>query len=458
MITPELLESCSNRRPGNCRGQSFKASAAGLLPTSGRHAQSNKNAQRKGFKVKPQRQYKWGILAFAISWLVLVPLPVLAQSDNLIISRLGLSQVQGTTFLTMILSRPAQPVIQPVVDPQTPQLIIDFPQARVFDVPVVQAGDEQLVKQVRTMAIPGGDGVRIVAELVPGRPYTFWRSSRTAPRGGYQFVLGIRPDAAGRPSSQPPSETARITSPRAAAPAPAPPPPPARTYEPEPTPSPRPSPEPQVAGRSRMPEYDYRRPTSGTMAEIANLMPTAGPVLEFLERQGWTAQKDGAGRKGSPGSQRFILTNGSHPDLSIVAEHVPTKVGSNPGINIIAVSTDKLVDPDADKYRQMVRWDLATIKKHFEDIGDYYDDGLKPLRIRLRERSKAVFLREFDFLQQFLAAAVPQKPELAAQVKKHLDEKVNKRLEGAQYTESTNPLVIFDMTDFYTVRVYFLGR
>lgn len=408
--------------------------------------------------MKPQRQYRWVVLALALSCLALVPWPALAQSDHLIISRLGLSQAQGTTFLTMILSRPAQPAIQPVVDPQTPQLIIDFPQARVFDVPLVQAGDEQLVKQVRTMAIPGGDGVRIVAELVPGRPYTFWRSSRTAPRGGYQFVLGIRPDAAAGPAPQPPSETARVAPPRTAAPALAPSPPPARTYEPEPTPSPRPSPEPQVAERSRTAEYDYRRPTAGTMAEIANLMPTAGPVLEFLERQGWTAQRDSAGRKGSPGSQRFILSNGSHPELSIAAEHVPTKAGSNPGINIIAVYTDKLADPDADKYRQMVRWDLATIKKHFEDIGDYYDDDLKPLRIRLRERTKAVFLREFDFLQQFLAAAVPQKPELAAQIKKHLDEKVNKRLEGAQYTESASPLVIFDMTDFYTLRVYFLGR
>jgi hypothetical protein len=169
-------------------------------------------------------------------------------------------------------------------------------------------------------------------------------------------------------------------------------------------------------------------------------------------------QRDAAGRKGSPGSQRYILANPSHPDLSIVAEHVPTRAAATPAINIIALSTDKMADREADKYRQMVRWDLATIKKHFEDIGDYYDDGLKPLRLHLRERSKAIFLREEQLLQQFLQAAVPQKPQLAAQVRKHLDEKVNKRLEGAQYTESENPLVILDMTDFYTLRVYFLGQ
>ncbi len=393
----------------------------------------------------------WG---FLFSFAALLPPAVWAQSDNLIISRLGVSWVQGTTFLTMILSRPDQPTIQPVVDPQAPQLIIDFPKARVFDVPVVQAGDEQLVKQVRTMAIPGGDGVRIVVDLVPGRPYTFWRTSRAAPRGGHQFVLGIRPDAAA-PALKPPAATA--PGPVAKAPEAAPTPP-ARSYEPEAPAGPRPLGEQQAASRPRSPEYDYQRPTSSTMAEIYSLMPAAGPVLEFLERQGWSAQKDSAGRKGSPGSQRFVITNPSHPDLAITAEHVPTRANTTPAINILALSTDKLADPDADKYRKMVRWDMATIKKHFEDVGDYYDDGLKPLRLRLRERTKAVFLREFEFLRQLVQVAVPGKPELAGQIKKHLDEKVNKRLEGAQYTESEDPLVIFDMTDFYTLRVYFLGR
>ncbi len=364
-----------------------------------------------------------------------------AQGNHLVISSLGLSQAQGTTFLTMILSRPEQPTIQPVADPQNPQLLIDFPKARVFEVPLTQVGDQQLVKQVRTMAIPGQDGVRIVLELVPGRPYTFWRASRITPRGSFQFVIGLRPDAVAPPPAEP----------RVASPAPAEPTPPERPT----TAAPRPG-EAHRTGRTAT--FDYRQPTAGTMVEIYNLMPAAGPVLEFLERRGWTAQRDTAGRKGSPGSQRFVMANPSQPDLSVVAEHIPTRSSQTPAINIIAVSTDKLTDPDANKYRQMVRWDLATIKKHFEDIGDYYDDGLKPLRLRLRERSKAVFLREFDFLQQFLEVAVPQKPGLASQIKKHVDDKPNKRLEGAQYTESENPLVILDMVDFYTIRVYIMGR
>lgn len=397
------------------------------------------NQERSGVKA-PQR-YILACLIFLTLGLAWWPQTTRAQSNNLVISSLGLSQAQGTTFLTMILSRPEQPKIQAVADPQDPQLLIDFPKARVFEVPLVQVGDGQLVKQVRTMAIPGQDGVRIVLELVPGRPYTFWRASRTTPRGSFQFVIGLRPDAAVPAPAEP-----RVASPAPVGPA---------TPETPASGAPRPS-ETRQAGRTG--SADYRQPTAGTMVEIFNLMPAAGPVLEFLERQGWTAQRDSGGRQGSPGSQRFVMANPSQPDLSVVAEHIPTRASQTPAINIIAVSTDKLTDPEANKYRQMVRWDLATIKKHFEDIGDYYDDGLKPLRIRLRERSKAVFLREFDFLQQFLEVAVPQKPGLASQIKKHVDDKPNKRLEGAQYTESEYPLVILDMVDFYTIRVYFMDR
>jgi hypothetical protein len=192
------------------------------------------------------------------------------------------------------------------------------------------------------------------------------------------------------------------------------------------------------------------------MGEIARLMPAAGPVLGFLEQQGWSVQKDSSGRSG--GSQKNLLASSRYPNLSIKAEHIPTRMSGSPGINIITLSTDKMADSDADKYRQMVKWDMATIKKHYEDIGDYYDDGLKPLRIRLRERSKGMVLRDYEFYQKFLEAAVPQKPELPEKIKKHLQDRVNKRLEGAQYTESENPLVIMDMVDFYTLRVYYIGR
>ena len=192
------------------------------------------------------------------------------------------------------------------------------------------------------------------------------------------------------------------------------------------------------------------------MGEIARLMPAAGPALGYLEQQGWRVQKDSTGRGGL--GQKFLLASSRYPNLSVKIEHIPTKAAGSPGINVIALSTDNLQDSDADKYRQMIRWDMAKIKSHYEDIGDYYDDGLKPYRLRLRERSKAVVLRDYEFYQKFLEAAVPQKPELSEKIKKHVQEKANKRLEGSQYTESENPLVIMDMVDFYTLRVYYIGR
>lgn len=391
-----------------------------------------------------------GLGAVALGWLAN---PAYGQSQGLIISRVGLSQAQGTTFLTMILSRAEQPRIQPVVDRQNPQLLIDFPGAKVFDVPVVQAGDQQLVKQVRTAALPGEGGVRIILDLVPGKPYTFWRSSREGTKGGYQFMIGIRPDAAGGQDYAPGLVTSRGPGSGSPAPsrtevAPTPPPAPATV---EPARQPEASAVPQG-------EADTRRPSSSSLGEIYQLMPAAGPVLELLERKGWSVQKNSGGRNGAPGGRKFFLVSDNFPNLSVTAEHIPGRGAGTPAINIMSLSTDRMVDSDADKYRQKLKWDMATIKKHYEDIGDYYDDGLKPFRIRIRERSKGVVLRDFEFFKEFIEAAVPQKPGLADQIKKHIDEKPNKRLEGAQYTESENPLVILDMVDFYTLRVYFLGR
>jgi hypothetical protein len=394
-----------------------------------------------------------GILA---GWIFWQPQLAYGQKNNgLVITQVGLSQVQGTTYLTMILSRADQPKIQPVADRQAPQLFIDFPKARLSNVPITQAGDRQLVKQVRTVALPGGDGVRIILDLMPGRPYSFWRSSRNMAKGGYQYMVGIMPDSQGSAGYTPGLTVDRRAA--SVAPETAEAPAPSRTYasERESTPS---SSEEGESSRTYGAGSEYGRPTSGELGEIARLMPTAGPALGFLEQKGWRVQKDSAGRSGSPGSQKFLLASSQSPNLSITAEHIPTRATGSPGINVIALSTDKLADSDADKYRQMMRWDMAAIKSHYEDIGDYYDDGLKPLRIRLRERSKAIVLRDYEFIKQFLEAAVPQKPELPAKIMKHAQDKVNKRLEGAQYTESDNPLVIMDMVDFYTLKVYFIGR
>jgi len=296
-------------------------------------------------------------------------------------------------------------------------------------------------------------------DLMPGRPYTFWRSSRSGPKGGYQYLVGIKPEAKGSAEPSPgltvDRRAASVTQETAEAPTPS------RTYTPERESTPTASGErasSSDSSRNAGASAEHQRPTSGPMSEIYQLMPAAGSALAFLEQKGWSVQKDSQGRGGNPGAQQFLLASSQYPNLSIKIDHMPTRAAGSPGINVISLSTDKLADSDADKYRQMIRWDMPTIKKHYEDIGDYYDDGLKPLRIRLRERSKAIVLRDYEFIQQFLAAAVPQKPELPDKIKKHVQEKANKRLEGAQYTESENPLVMFDMVDFYTLRVYFIGR
>jgi hypothetical protein len=377
--------------------------------------------------------------------------PGYGQSTGLVINQVGLSQAQGTTYLTVILNTEEQPKITPVADRQNPQLLIDFPRAKVSHVPLVQGGDQQMVKRVRTSAMPGGNGVRIILDLVPGRPYSYWRSNRNT-RGGYQFMVGITPDSRTSTTYAANAPTAGSSQGTAAGPAPA------TTYDSE-----RESAASGETGGSSYGESsrytgssEYSSPASGEMAEIARLMPAAGPVLGFLEKEGFTAQRDSKGQGGV--GQKFTLASSRYPNLSVKAEQIPTKANGPPNINIITLSTDKLSDSDADKYRQMIHWDMATIKKHYEDIGDYYDDGLKPLRIRLRERSRAVVLRDYEFYQKFLEAAVPQKPGLTEQVKKHIQEKANKRLEGAQYTESDNPLVILDMVDFYKLRVYYIGR
>lgn len=399
------------------------------------------------------------LLVIVAGWIIWQPQTGYSQTNALIITQVGLSQIQGTTYLTIILNRADQPRIQPVADRQAPQLFIDFPKARVSNVPTTQAGDQQLVRQVRTVALPGGDGVRIILDLMPGKPYTFWRTSRTGAKGGYHYLVGVKPETKGSAEPSPgltvDRRAAGVTQETAEAPTPS------RTYTPERESTPTASGERTASidsSRSSGASGEYQRPTSGPMSEIYQLMPAAGSALAFLEQKGWGVQKDSAGRGGAPGARKFLLASSQYPHLSIKIEHVPTRAPGSPGINVIALSTDRLEDSDADKYRQMVRWDMPTIKKHYEDIGDYYDDGLKPLRIRLRERSKAIVLRDYEFFQQFLAAAVPQKPELADNIKKHVQEKANKRLEGAQYTESENPLVIFDMVDFYTLRVYFIGR
>jgi hypothetical protein len=98
---------------------------------------------------------------------------------------------------------------------------------------------------------------------------------------------------------------------------------------------------------------------------------------------------------------------------------------------------------------------FAEIRKDHEDIGDFFDDTLKPYRVKLREETKALVLRSPQVFQNFLNLAT-RNPTVTEKVMGHIREKVNQRFEGVQYTELENPLVLLSLVDFLYVRVYFL--
>ena len=57
--------------------------------------------------------------------------------------------------------------------------------------------------------------------------------------------------------------------------------------------------------------------------------------------------------------------------------------------------------------------EFRKIKQDYEDIGDFFDDALKPLRVKLREETKALVLSHAAVFQNFLKRACPQNPQVA---------------------------------------------
>jgi len=350
------------------------------------------------------------------------------------VRRLGLSPVGENTMLTVMLSRAAEPRVSTRTQGGKPQLVVEFPQAQAGRVPVRLAGDDVLVEQVRTESAPGG-GVKIVLDLFPETPYKFWRQSRGGP-GGQTFILGLTPDPTAVQARQ--------------APVPEPPSAPGAMAQTEPEPPP-PAPEDYGVKEER------GAVATGSFAELKRLIPKAGPLLQGLESDGWVVSEARTyDRPGQRFSRDFILTHRQYPELSVKIANLPGNAPNVPSINIIMLTTDNLRGETADKYRNMRQWSFSKIKQHFEDIGDFFDDALKPLRIKLRNETKNVALRDARVFQSFLQRACPQKPELSKKFMEHVNEKVNQRFEGVQYTLSEDPLVIQNMVDFLYVKVFFL--
>jgi hypothetical protein len=349
------------------------------------------------------------------------------------VRRVGLSRVGENTLLTVVLDRMVEPRVTPRTEAGKPQLAVEFPQARAGRLPTRLAGDDLLVEQITTESSPGG-GVRIILDLFPDAPYKFWKKAQRGAGGQVFYVVGLQPDT---------------TAPQVERSRPEPPPAPEVVREREPEPAPAPE------------DYGYKEERgvvgTGSFAEVRKLLPSAGSLFQGLEADGWgVAESHQYDRPGQRFSRDFLLTNRQYPELVVKIAYLPANAPNTPNIGFVTLSTENLKGDSAAKYQELRRWSFARIKQNYEDIGDFFDDALKPLRIKLREETKSLTLRDARVFQNFLQRAVPRNPRVAEQVMSHVREKVNPRFEGVQYTVSEDPLVILSLVDFLYVKVYFL--
>ena len=195
----------------------------------------------------------------------------------------------------------------------------------------------------------------------------------------------------------------------------------------------------------------------GSFSELRRLMPKAAPLLQGLEADGWTVSESNRyDRPGRRFSRDFILTNHKYPVLVVKIAYLPANLPNTPNIDIIMLSTENHSSQAATEYRGLRQWSFAKIKEKYEDIGDFFDDALKPLRVKLREETKSIALHDAAVFQNFLKLAGPNNPQVPDQVMNYIRAKVSPRFEGVQYTVSENPLTILNLVDFLYVKVYYL--
>ena len=361
------------------------------------------------------------------------------------VRRLGLSKVAENTLLTVVLDRVATPRVSSRIVSGKPQMVVEFPGARAGRLPSHLEGDELLVQQVLTETASPGGGVRIILDIFPEKPFTYWKQSRPGSGGQTLFILGLKTDPKASPVQ------ARVVP------------------SPGPESAPKASPREEFRERERLPELSapgedeggYQEPkgnvTPGTFPELRRLMPKAAPLLQGLEADGWgVSESNRYDRPGRRFSRDFILTNHKYPELVVKIAYLPANVPNTPNIAIIMLSTETLTSANATQYRELRQWSFAKIKQKYEDIGDFFDEALKPFRVKLREETKAVALRHAAVFQNFLKLACPNNPQVIDQVMNHVRAKVNLRFEGVQFTVSENPLTILNLVDFLYLKVYYL--
>jgi hypothetical protein len=384
------------------------------------------------------QKIRWaGILCLCLGLLGAVV--ATAWGAALEVRRVGLSRVGENTMLTVVLSRAAEPRISTQSEAGKPQLVVEFPQAQAGRLPSVMAGDDLLVDQVVTTSSPAG--VKIVLELFPDQPYSFWRQNRKGAAGQALFLLGLKPQAAAaqtQPEPSPEPQEAQESQ---------------GYREPEPSPPPPPAPEDYGDKETR------GAVATGSFAELQRLIPKARPLLQGLERDGWVVSDSHTyDRPGTRFSRDYTITNRRYPELSVKIVNLPGNTPMVPSINIVTLTTDDLGGETATQYRSLRQWSFSQIRKKYEDIGDFFDDALKPLRVKLRQETKNVALRDVKVFQTFLQRACPKNPQLFQKFLENVNKKVSPRFEGVQYTLSENPLVILNLVDFLYVKVFFLEK
>jgi len=374
------------------------------------------------------------------------------------VRNLGLSRLGGRTMLTVILNQAANPQVAPFTGLDRAQLVVEFPQALAGKLPKSLAGDDTLVKNVRTEVSEAG--VKIILEMIPDRPYTMTREIRPLPEGLAMFRLGLevgssaaqakRPPAAAMPE---PPEPIVTQTPETAAPAPEPT---AEVGPGEQAPAEAPAATPAPPEPTALPSAGVA-PT-GSFAELYQLMPQAKGLLEFLRGDGWRVEKaQSYDRPGQRFSRGFHLTNPRYPEFRIRIAHLPPNAPAAPYINILDLSMDDLTGSAPNEYRTLKQWNFSKIKTKYEDIGDFFDEALKPLRVDIRKECQRLALSHADFIAKLLQQAVPQNPKWAEEAMTYIRKKVSPRFEGVQYTLSENPLVILNLVDFLYVRVYYIS-
>jgi hypothetical protein len=372
----------------------------------------------------------WGLSSPAWSWGVEV-------------RNLGISRVGERTMITVILNQPASPRVTPLTEGNRSQVVIEFPQAQAARLPETLSGDDTLVKSVRTEA--SSTGVKITVDMFPDRPYIMSRESLPLSRGLAMFRLGLRPDPKG------PVREAPAAAPYQAPPAEqnygaGPPPSPGPETETRPYPEPPPSPMSSV-------------PPTGEFADLYQLVPQARGLWDFLRGEGFSVNK--AQKFDTPGKQltrSFTLTSSRYPDMRVRVANLPASGSGAPGINVVDLVMDNVGGKASDDYQKLRQWNFAQIRTKYEDIGDFFEDALKPLRIQIRQKCQERAQRYAQFIADYMRQAVPRKPNLGDEAVTLIKKKVSPRFEGVQYTLSENPLVILNLVDYLYIRVYYFGR